>query len=561
MPRKGTKTRCAQGLVAGLLMSLAATTPLAATGQAVEQLREMADAVESRIGGLPSRPCSLTVKWDRSTTLMEAVLSRLNEESDQREFERARLMLDDIDKFITMFERDTAETCADYEDVVAAERSMQQHLEQAGRHLLRFVNAMRGDEFPFARSKDFETFYRNVNWRDHVPRQIHWALRAVNLQTPPEQLYPLIKRNTLVDNGQVSVTLPRGEQSTWTDWRDGGWFVITNYLYYGVTESMPNGLQLRTRRLGKDCYAKSSRHRCYGHTLRKLSDGAGSYRMSTMLGRQLQSAIQPHVLAACKRTVANPEALRDLVLEHRPDDAQVRRAYDGIAERLLVDIGNLSRSGADKLCATPATPIYSWRGANTGSFVEDRLAVAIDVWRRELGPPVVATILYEKFRGRLQRELDITERRILDEYTPPFGTADAVVEAAARRGAAGPDAGAATPVHATSSGRMSPRSKPTTRAAEAALERALDHQLSWVVRARAAARAARAFAAVVVEANFTGDDTAEAQRLEVLNAARVARGHADAAEVFSRRKRVTEARLAADAAIKWAAKARAVAER
>ena len=62
MPRKGTKTRCAQGLVAGLLMSLAATTPLAATGQAVEQLREMADAVESRIDGLPSRPCSLTVK-------------------------------------------------------------------------------------------------------------------------------------------------------------------------------------------------------------------------------------------------------------------------------------------------------------------------------------------------------------------------------------------------------------------------------------------------------------------------------------------------------------------
>ena len=578
MPRMGTKTRYAPVLFfAGLLVSLGAVAPLAVTGhggllarpvpaavtpmqaaappgivatvdaarrekarQAVEKLREMSDAVGVRITGVPNRPCSLSVEWQRYTMLMDDVLSRLTEESDSREFEHARFVLGEIDRFVTMAEEFNAETCADYASVAAAKRSAQQHLGQAGPHLLGLAAAIQGDEFPFAKFEDFQTFYRGVKWHEHPPLYDRMWMR--NLRTPLEQIYGLVKRHTSVNRGQVRVKLPRGQQKVSSRFTGLRWgFLESNWLYWSVSESMPGGgAALYTKTYDWNCSGRSSAYNCHG-SLRKLEAGEGRYRLSAMVSHQMRSALQQYVTAACKRTIANPEAMRYLVLEHRPNDKQVRQAYDGIAERFLANIGLVARSGGYKLCSS------------THQFMENQLEVAIAGWSRELGPDVPETMVYEKFLARLQRLLDLAGYRILDEYTPPFGgvAADAAARYPVGPGAGtGSDAVDANPAHEVA---MSPY---------AALRRASNPQLSPVVRAQAAVLAARGFAAVV-EANLAGDDTPEAiaARLSALDTLGSARWHGRAAKAAAAAGRDRESTVAAIRAIRAARKARTAAER
>ena len=140
--------------------------------------------------------------------------------------------------------------------------------------------------------------------------------------------------------------------------------------------------------------------------------------------------------------------------------------------------------------------------------------------------------MHEKFRAELQRVLDITGNRILDKYTPPFGAvaaADVVEAKHAHEEAAHP---------------------------ASVLARALNPELSPVARARAAAQAARGFAAIVV-ADLAGDDTAEAiaARRSALYAARAASGHARAAEAAAEAGRDRASAAAATRAIRAARKA------
>ena len=539
--------------VSGLLASLGAVAPSAATSPGalpvpspmavaavqaaapgavsatVEKLRETADAIRGRIAALPRRPCTLSVEWRRYTTLMEYVLSRLTDESDAREREHALFVLGEIDKFVTMAGKHNAETCVDYDDAAEAERTGQRQLQQARHRLLLVVNAIQGDGFPFARFGDFQRFYNGVNWNDHVSTSEYWM---EHFTTNLEQIYRLVQRNTTVNRGQVRVTLPRGQQKVSTRFTGTKWgFLEKNWLYWSVSESIHAGAwQLHTVRFNRNCSGKDSANHCYGSTLRKLEAAQGRYRLSTMVSRQMQSALQAHVTAACKRTITNQEAMRDLVLEHRPDDKQVRQAYEGVADRFLAKIGHVARSGADKLC-----PVSKQR------FMDGLLDVAVDAWNRELGPGLVPREVYERFRDRLKRELDITGNRILDEYTPPF----AAVEAAARlRPGTERDVVEAKHAHEEAG-------HPST-----VLARALDPELPPVARARLAAQAARGFAAIV-EAEPAGDVTAEAiaARHSALDAARNAEGYARAAAAAEAAGRDRASAAAAMRAISAARKA------
>ena len=215
--------------------------------------------------------------------------------------------------------------------------------------------------------------------------------------------------------------------------------------------------------------------------------------------------------------------MRDLVLEHRPDDKQVRQAYEGVADRFLAKIGLVARSGADKLC-----PVSQQR------FMDGLLDVAVDGWNRELGPGRVPREVYEKFRDRLQRLLDIAGNRILDEYTPPFA---AVAAAARLRGGLV---------------EMS-----------LALAHALNPELSPVARARVVAQAARGFAAIVEADHYAVYETDEAitARQSALDAARNAEGYARAAMAAAAAGRDRASAAAAMRAISAARKAQAAAER
>ena len=494
---------------------------------AVEQLGEMADAVRGRIAGLPGGACSLSVEWPRYTDLVEAVLSRLTEESDSREFGHAHLVLGQVDMFVTMAESLTAEVCADWEAVGAAQRSVHHHLEQAGPHFTRLVRAIRGDKFPFPTLDDFLRFYRGTKWYEIASRlELPRALWASYLVTSPEEIYSLVRDNTSVANGQVRVTMPRGPWKVSAHF-DRWW---ANELTYRVRESLPNGLTLYTGWIHKNCSGKSSALSCYPG-LRKL--GSGEHRLSTALGTQMYWALGPAVMIACKSTVVNQEALRDLVLEHRPHDAHVRQAYDGIADRLVHDIGLVARSGAEELCGP-------------SRFLEDQLDVAKAAWHRELGPDTTEIEVYEKFRARLQRQLDIAGYRTLEAYTPPFRAGDVV---ASDHVGFERDAAEANDAYEKAVG-------PVT-----ALSRAMNAELPPLVRARAAARAARGFAAVV-EANLAGRDTSEAigARLSALDFARSARSHADEAVVAAEGHRLGASAAAASRAVRAALAVKGMAE-
>ena len=389
-------------------MQVAAPGAAAATD---EELREVSDAIRDRIAALPRRPCMLSVGWRRYTTLMEDILSRLTDESDAVERQHALFVLGEIDRFVTLFGELSAEACADSDAAAEAERTGQRHLQQARQRLLLVANAIRGDEFPFARFREFQKFYKNVNWNGHASSTD--LLRMWNLTTNLQQIHHLVLRYTSVNGGQVRVTLPRGQQKVWKRFTKGPWVPIfgdsleRNWLYWSVSEFI-SGWQLQTVRFSRNCARKNSAYHCYGSTLRKLEAGQGRYRLSTMVSRQMQSALQAHVTAACKRTVANQEAMRDLILEHRPEDKQVRQAYNGAAEQFLSEIGLVARSGEAKLCSV-------------SKFMVNLLDVAAADWFRTLGPHVVLTEVYERFRVRFQRVLDIAGSRILDGYTPPFG--------------------------------------------------------------------------------------------------------------------------------------------
>ena len=610
MPRMGTQTRYAPVLFfAGLLVSLGAVAPLAATGhggflprpfqaavtpmqaaappaivatvdaarrekarQAVEKLREMSDAVGVRITGVPNRPCSLSVEWQRYTMLMDDVLSRLTEESDSREFEHARFVLGEIDKFITMTKDFNAEACADYASVAATKHSVQQHLVQAGSHLLGLAAAIQGDKFPFAKFDDFQTFYRAVKWREHP--SLYAEIWMHHLRTPLEQIYGLVKRHTSVNRGQVRIRLPRGEQTVGINFDKGSWVPIfgdslqANRLYWSVSESLPRGAALYTKRFNWNCSGRSSAYSCHG-SLRELKAGEGRYRLSAVVSHQMRSALQQHVTAACKRTIANPEAMRYLAREHRPTDKQVGQAYDGIAERFLANIALVARSGGDRLCSS------------TQELMDSQLERAIASWSRALSPVVPATNVYEKFRARLQRLLDLAGYRIL-EYTPPFGgaadaaahypvgTERAVVDANSAHeeeantrsaGLFGVVLGIANSAVSASAKR---RSGARLEAVDptSAFSRASNTELPPLVRARAAALAARGFAAVV-EANLAGNDTSEAiaARLSALDAARDAKTDVSAAEAAAEAGWDRAIATAATRAVRAARKAKAVAER
>ena len=385
--------------VSGLLASLGAVAPSAATrpgalpvpspmavaavqaaapgavSATVEKLRETAGAIRGRIAALPRRPCTLSVEWRRYTTLMEYVLSRLTDESDARERQHALFVLGEINRFVTMAGAHSAETCVDYDVAAAAERTGQRHLQQARHRLLLVANAIRGDEFPFARFGEFQKFYKDVNWYDHASSTD--LLRMRNLTTNLQQVYRLVQRNTSVNGGQVRVTLPRGQQKVQTRFTTGpSWpfnWTERNWLYWSVSEFISGGWQLQTVRFSRNCARKNSAYHCYGSTLRKLEAAQGGFRLSTMVGRQMQSALQAHVTAACKRTINNQEAMRDLVLEHRPDDKQVRQAYAGVAYRFLAEIARVARSGEDRLCSV-------------SKFMDGLLDVAGDAWNWELWP-------------------------------------------------------------------------------------------------------------------------------------------------------------------------------
>ena len=333
-----------------------ASLQVAAPGAAaatVEKLREVSDEIRGRIAALPRRPCTLSVEWQRYTTLMEDILSRLTDESDARERGHALFVLGEIDRFVTMARAHSAEVCGDYDAAAEAERTGQQHLQQAKSRLRLVVSAIKGDEFPFARFGDFLAFYNGVNWNDHASTSDY---RMWSFRTKPAQIYRLVQRNTSVNGGLVRVKLPRGEQRVSINFEKGPWIPFVgrslqrNWLYWHISESMPDGLRLQTVRFNRNCARRSSAYNCYGSTLRKLEAAQGRYRLSTMVSGQMQSALQVHVTAACKRTIADPEAMRDLVLEHRPDDKLVRQAYEGAAERFLAEIGRVARSGEDKLC-------------------------------------------------------------------------------------------------------------------------------------------------------------------------------------------------------------------
>ena len=513
--------------------------------QAVEKLREMSDAVGVRITGVPNRSCSLSVEWQRYTMLMDDVLSRLTEESDSREFEHARFVLREIDKFITMTKEFNAEACADYASVAATKHSVQQHLVQAGSHLLGLAAAIQGDKFPFAKFDDFQTFYRAVKWREHPP--LYDQIWMHHLRTPLEQIYGLVKRHTSVYRGQVRIRLPRGEQTVGINFDKGPWVPIfgdslqANRLYWSVSESLPRGAALYTKRFDWNCSGRSSAYSCHG-SLRELKAGEGRYRLSAMVSHQMRSALQQHVTAACKRTIANPEALRSLAREHRPTDKQVGQAYDGIAERFLANIALLARSGGDRLCSS------------TQELMDSRLELAIASWSRALSPDVPATNVYEKFRARLQRLLDFAGYRILDEYTPPFGgAANAAAHYPVWTERAVVDANSAQ----RRSGARLEAVDPTS-----AFSRASNTELPPLVRARAAALAARGFAAVV-EANLAGNDTSEAiaARLSALDAARDAKTDVSAAEAAAEAGWDRAIATAATRAVRAARKAKAVAER
>ena len=544
--------------VSGLLASLGAVAPSAATrpgalpvpspmavaavqaaapgavSATVEKLRETAGAIRGRIAALPRRPCTLSVEWRRYTTLMEYVLSRLTDESDARERQHALFVLGEINRFVTMAVAHSAETCVDYDAAAAAQRTGQRHLQQARHRLLLVANAIRGDEFPFARFGEFQKFYKDVNWYDHASSTD--LLRMRNLTTNLQQVYRLVQRNTSVNGGQVRVTLPRGQQKVSTRFTRGKWVLFfgdsleRNWLYWSVSESIHAGAwQLHTVRFSRNCSGKNSAYHCYGSTLRKLEAAQGRYRLSTMVGRQMQSALQAHVTAACKRTINNQEAMRDLVLEHRPDDKQVRQAYAGVAYRFLAEIARVARSGEDRLCSV-------------SKFMDGLLDVAGDAWNWELGPGRNMRVVHERFRDRLKRELDITGNRILDEYTPPF----AAVEAAARlRPGTERDVVEAKHAHEEAG-------HPST-----VLARALDPELPPVARARLAAQAARGFAAIVEAELYAVDEPAEAlaARQSALDAARNAEGYARAAEAAAEAGRDRASAAAVTRAIRAARKA------
>ena len=494
-------------LVSGLLASLGAVAPLATRAAVLpvpspmgstamqvaapgavaapdEKLREVSDAIRDRIAALPRRPCTLSVEWRRYTTLMEDIVSRLTDESDAVERRHALFVLGEIDRFVTLFGEHSAEACADYDVAAEAARTGQRHLQQARHRLLLVANAIRGDEFPFARFGEFQKFYKDVNWNDHVSSTDYF--RMWNLTTDLKQTYSLVQRNTSVNGGQVRVTLPRGQQKVSWRFDFGVGMFSRNWLYWSVSESIHAGAwQLHTVRFNRNCSGKNSAYHCYGSTLRKLEAAQGGFRLSTMVGRQMQSALQAHVTAACKRTITNQEVMRDLVLEHRPEDKQVRQAYEGAAERFLTEIGLVARSGEAKLCSV-----------SKQQFMVNLLDVAAADWNRTLGPHVVPTEVYERFRARLQQVLDIAGSRILDEYTPPFG---AVAAAAPRRLGTAREVVEAKQPHAEAAHPAS------------VLSRALNPELSPpVARARLAAQAARGFAAIVEADRPAVDETLEA---------------------------------------------------
>ena len=512
---------------------LQTTSPAAvvAVAPTVEKLREVSDAIRGRITALPHRRCTLSVQWWRYTTLMEDILSRLTESSDAGERGRALFVLGELDKYVTMAESLSAETCADYDAVAAAEHTGQRHLEQARQRLRRVAAAIKGTDFPFDRFGDFRRFYNDVNWNDHASPPEYWMTRFT---TPLEDIYRLVLRYTTVSNGQVRVQLPGGRQTVPMRFTKGAWVPIfgdsleRNWLYFSVYE-LSGGARLQTARFSKNCARKNSAYHCFGSVLRKLESAQGRYRLSTMVSRQMQSALQAHVTAACKRKIGDQEAMRDIVLEHRPDDKQVRRAYEGAAERFLAKIARVASSGKGMLCSV-----------GSKVFIEGLLDVAVDAWNRELGPGRVPREVYERFRGRLQRELDIAGKLILDEFSPPFGTVSA---------AAVPSAGLfGTLVHLPE-GIIGGAGGPAD-----ALARAQDSSFSLGVRARAAAQAARGFAAAGVAAG------AIAARRSAFEAALNAEGYARAAVAAEAAGRDRESAAALQRAIRAARKAQVVAE-
>ena len=563
-------------------------------------LKDRLEASRQRIADLPRRSCALTVPWTTLTTRFEAILARLREASagaaaapgqpidllirdlnyEAAERRHALTGLTNLDKLITRAEETSDKVCAKEAEFAALEREEEGHQRRVRGQLLEVAKVSRGNEFPLG-ADEFRTFYqRRHSWP--CVGSSPWCAWSISIAKPDpgsharngrqalsiKEAFSSIRSITSVNNGLVTVRPGSGSLWTSTQWYDGGSLFRKNRIWYWIAQDF-KGFSLFMGRRTKWCSGKSTTWRCwswpgYSSLANRLANDP-QYELRRAFFPALEAALQKEVTAACERRVADGAALDRLLAARRPARGRARAIYVAAADAFQAKVLRLAQGSADDLCgkrsqlmaevAETAMELIEPRGelevireANARYRQEKQGELDAHV-ENLLEEQAVATLAHATSSGRMSPRSKPTTRNrggATARTTPPFRT----VEAAGRPGAAGPDAGDATPVQEVA---MSP---------EAALERALDHQLSWVVRARAAARAARGFAAVV-EANFAGDDTAEAiaQRLEVLDAARVARGHADAAEVASRRERVPEARLAADAAIRWAAKARAVAER